>query len=155
MVAIPSILLGTAVLNALGPLVEPLQQAADASSHKAAVGATSGTHSNSAAQNHTTPQVNTTSNPFESVNGPVVETNFPDPAIIQVGDTFYAFATNNKWSNDTIHIQVATSTDYTTWTVTGEDALPAAGAWSDGNRVWAPDVVQVVSHQPDGRVDHV
>ena len=152
MVAIPSILLGSAVLQALGPMIDPLQQAAKGS-HKNVNGGSTGTVQNhgiaqnntAPAVNTTAPQVNTTSNQFATIAGPVVSTNFPDPAIIQVGNTYYSFATSNKWSNDTIHIQVATSTDYTTWTVLNQDALPVPGAWSDGNRVWAPDVVQVVS----------
>lgn len=43
-----------------------------------------------------------------------------------------------------IHVQVATSKDNKTWTFKeGWDALPTVGKWETGNRVWAPDVVQV------------
>lgn len=146
MVAIPSLLLGTAVVQSIGPLVQPLEQAAKA--HKSVT-------SNDAAQNATgsISPVNTTGVDFDTVAGPVVPSNFPDPAIIQVGDIYYAFATSNKWSSDGIHIQVATSTDYSNWTLTGQDALPQPGAWSDGNRVWAPDVVQIVRRDPHCTVE--
>ena len=42
-----------------------------------------------------------------------------------------------------IHVQMATSTDNKTWTVSNQDALPEVGAWQGGARVWAPDVVQL------------
>ena len=72
-------------------------------------------------------------------NGPVITANFPDPAFIDVNGTYYAFATNNGVQN----IQIATSPDFDTWTVTGSDALPTLPSWATGN-VWAPDVTQVV-----------
>ena len=77
-----------------------------------------------------------------SVNGPVIAANFPDPSIIQVGSSWYSFATNNGVHN----VQIATSNDFNTWTVLDQDALPRVGAWSNGQNVWAPDVVQVVRH---------
>ena len=72
-------------------------------------------------------------------NGPVILSNFPDPAFINVGGTYYAFATNNG----VVNVPFATSPDFDTWTVTGKDALPTLPSWGTGN-VWAPDVVQVV-----------
>ena len=72
-------------------------------------------------------------------NGPVITSNFPDPAFINVGGTYYAFATSNGDQN----VQIATSPDFDTWTVTGSDALPTIPSWSTGD-VWAPDVVQLV-----------
>lgn len=71
-------------------------------------------------------------------NGPVITSNFPDPAFINVGGTYYAFATTNGVQN----VQIATSPDFDTWTVTGGDALPTIPSWSTGD-VWAPDVVQL------------
>ena len=73
-------------------------------------------------------------------NGPVITSNFPDPAFIYVDGTYYAFATNNGSKN----VQIATSPDFVTWTVTGSDALPTVPSWGAAP-VWAPDVVQVVS----------
>ena len=72
-------------------------------------------------------------------NGPVIASNFPDPAFIQVGDTFTAFATNDG----TYNIPVATSPDFTTWTLADQDALPTLPAWSVPGRTWAPDVIQI------------
>ncbi len=79
-----------------------------------------------------------------SIAGPVIKDNFPDPSVIQVGSTYYAFATNNGVQ----HIPYASSPDFKSWTVAaGRDALPRVGAWSNGKDVWAPDVVQVVRHR--------
>ena len=87
------------------------------------------------------------SNPFASILGPHISSNFPDPAVIYVDGVSYAFATNNRQpAPDRINIQVATSTDNQTWTlVDGHDALPGLGSWETGAGVWAPDVVQLVS----------
>jgi hypothetical protein len=83
---------------------------------------------------------------FATVLGPVVDLNFPDPTIIYLDGTSYAFATNNRGvGGEMIHVQMATSTDNETWTyLHGQDALPEVGAWATGGRVWAPDVVQLV-----------
>ncbi|WP_305783660.1 family 43 glycosylhydrolase [Symbioplanes lichenis] len=78
---------------------------------------------------------------------PVIDQNFADPDVLQVGRTYYAYATNS----DGRTIKWATSTDLTTWTVQPSDALPTLGAWADtdwsfppggvGDRgVWAPEV---------------
>ena len=85
--------------------------------------------------------------PFATVLGPVVDLNFPDPTIIHLDGTSYAFATNNRGlGGQMVNVQIATSTDNETWTyLHGQDALPTVGAWATGGRVWAPDVVQVVS----------
>ena len=77
-------------------------------------------------------------------NGPVITANFPDPSFINVDGTYYAFATNNGAQN----IQIATSPDFATWTVTGNDALPNLPSWTIAGNVWAPDVVQVVRIPP-------
>ena len=76
-----------------------------------------------------------------TIIGPVIEDNFPDPCVIYSDGTWYAFSTNNGVYN----IPVATSTDFETWTVLDQDALPDAGVWSGGTNVWAPDVIQLVS----------
>lgn len=88
----------------------------------------------------------TRSTSFDTVIGPVVNPNFPDPTIIHIDGTSYAFATNNRGAGGTIiHVQMATSTDNETWTyLQGQDALPVVGAWATGGGVWAPDVIQLV-----------
>lgn len=76
-----------------------------------------------------------------SINGPVIVENFPDPSVIKVGSTYHAFATNNGRQN----IPYASSPDFAHWTVAdGHDALPKVGGWSNGQDIWAPDVLQVV-----------
>ncbi|KAK5107051.1 hypothetical protein LTR62_001901 [Meristemomyces frigidus] len=75
--------------------------------------------------------------------------NFPDPSIIQVSGVWYAFATRTIGSS--IHIQVARSDDFTTWSIlkkadgTQFDALPNLPAWVDKSdpATWAPDVDQL------------
>ncbi|OCT50754.1 glycosyl hydrolase family 43 protein [Cladophialophora carrionii] len=85
------------------------------------------------------------SDPFASIIGPHISSNFPDPAIIYVDGMSYAFATNNRQpAPNHINIQVAVSTDNQTWTLVDQhDALPNLGAWETGAGVWAPDVVQL------------
>ncbi|KAK7515195.1 glycosyl hydrolase [Phyllosticta citriasiana] len=76
-------------------------------------------------------------------SGPVISSNFPDPSIVKVGNTWYSFGTN-LGDQTTPHIQIATSSDFKTWSLTGEDALPTLPAWVSFSKpaVWAPDVIQ-------------
>lgn len=80
---------------------------------------------------------------------PSISTDFPDPAIIQVGDTWWAFATNSNGSN----IQLASSPSFGfdgKWQRhIGRDVLPKLPEWVSKTRsdVWAPSVVQTVSVQ--------
>lgn len=80
-----------------------------------------------------------------SVSGPVISSDFPDPALIQVGSTWYAFASQSVYQNTNIHIQVGTSNDFSTWSLsTGTDALPNLPSWAvNDGQVWAPDVKQI------------
>jgi arabinan endo-1,5-alpha-L-arabinosidase len=68
---------------------------------------------------------------------PVLDADFPDPDVLKVEDTYYAYATNTGAAN----ILVAASNDLVTWTVQG-DALPALPGWAvqDFGYAWAPDV---------------
>ena len=75
-------------------------------------------------------------------NGPVITSNFPDPSLIQVGNTWYAFSTTSGGLN----VPIAKSTDFKTWTVSNIDALPSLGAWAASGNTWAPDVVQLVCY---------
>ena len=87
--------------------------------------------------------------------------NFPDPAILRVGDTYYAYATNTGGS----YLPVMSSTDLQTWVARPaydpgaplnsdryfNDALPYPAGWApdravDGRMkktVWAPGVAQL------------
>jgi beta-xylosidase len=70
---------------------------------------------------------------------PVIDDNFPDPFILHVADTWYAYATGDL----TDDIQVRTSPDLITWT-RGDDALPKLPLWQSTSKglTWAPEVVQ-------------
>jgi len=75
-----------------------------------------------------------------SFTNPVYKHDFPDPHVIRVDDTYYAYSTNTGGTN----IPVLTSTDLVNWDSRG-DALPALPKWAMLNfgNVWAPGVIQV------------
>lgn len=78
-----------------------------------------------------------------SIAGPVISSNFPDPAVIRVREQYYAFSTNS----DGKQVPVASSSGDNKWEVSGMDALPNPGSWATGIDTWAPDVVELVSFQ--------
>lgn len=61
---------------------------------------------------------------------------FPDPAVLRVGDTYYAYATRQG----PLNIQVVTSKELIYWSEP-RNALPAVPDWAQV-RTWAPAVVQ-------------
>ncbi len=69
---------------------------------------------------------------------PVLEQDFPDPDILKVGDTYYAYATQRPGPNQ--NVQIATSKDLKTWEPLEKDPLPELPAWATTGRTWAPDV---------------
>lgn len=74
---------------------------------------------------------------------PSIARDFPDPAIIQGGDGWYAFATRPVDGSQR-NVQWAKASDPEgPWTYIDSDLLPSAGAWQDNKNVWAPDVRQV------------
>ncbi|HEX2910255.1 MAG TPA: glycoside hydrolase family 43 protein [Chloroflexia bacterium] len=74
---------------------------------------------------------------------PVLKEDFPDPYILKVGNTFYAYATNAGGKK----IQVTSSTDLVHWK-TPVEALPVLPPWATINSglVWAPEVTQIGDH---------
>ena len=76
---------------------------------------------------------------------PVLAEDFPDPSIVEVCGTWFAFATSGNWRN----IQVAASSSFTDpqWHLLADaDVLPDPGPWAVNDRnIWAPDVVPLVS----------
>jgi beta-xylosidase len=74
------------------------------------------------------------------LQAPVLDLNFPDPAVLNVDGTFYAFATNGAGQN----VQAARSTDLVEW-ATLPDALPELGPWVQPMRgqVWAPEAIEI------------
>ncbi|MGH2401170.1 MAG: glycoside hydrolase family 43 protein [Candidatus Limnocylindria bacterium] len=67
---------------------------------------------------------------------PVLDRDFPDPGVLVVDGTYYAYATEGGGR----HIQVASSPDLVTWEYLGE-ALPSLPTWSTG-MTWAPEVIE-------------
>jgi len=70
--------------------------------------------------------------------GLVYPFDFPDPSVLDVGGTYYAYATNSAAGN----VQIITSTDLVHWSAVG-DALPHLPAWAAAGATWAPSVLQV------------
>jgi beta-xylosidase len=70
--------------------------------------------------------------------GLVYPFDFPDPAVILVGQTYYAYATNSVGGN----IQIIDSTDLTQWDSVG-NALPNLPAWATSDYTWAPAVAMI------------
>jgi hypothetical protein len=73
--------------------------------------------------------------------GLVYPFDFPDPDVILVGDTYYAYATNSVAGN----IQVISSTDLVNWTPLG-NALPHLPSWAAPDATWAPAVAMLGGH---------
>ncbi|WP_328993416.1 family 43 glycosylhydrolase [Kribbella sp. NBC_01245] len=74
----------------------------------------------------------------------VIAEDFPDPDVIQVGNTWYAYSTNNGRG----HVPVASApAPNGPWTIRG-DAMPGgpSSGWAQAGRTWAPDV----HRNPDG-----
>ncbi|RAL06052.1 glycoside hydrolase family 43 protein [Aspergillus ibericus CBS 121593] len=78
-------------------------------------------------------------------NRPIrVVDDFPDPGLVHVNGTWYAYGTNANVP----HVPVATSPNFTTWTRRqGYDALPILSSWETNVDHYAPDVIQ----REDGR----
>jgi hypothetical protein len=70
--------------------------------------------------------------------GLVYPFDFPDPAVILKGQTYYAYATNSVAGN----IQIIDSSDLSHWTAVG-NALPSLPAWATPNYTWAPAVAMI------------
>jgi hypothetical protein len=67
---------------------------------------------------------------------PVLPYDFADPEVVQVGGTYYGYATNGGGGN----VQLIRSGDLVHWEWLG-DALPALPAWAAPHRTWAPAVL--------------
>jgi beta-xylosidase len=75
-----------------------------------------------------------TPGPNEFAN-PVINRNFPDPDVLKVGDTYYAYATES----DGITVQTAKSTDLINWDLL-DNALIVLPPWVKPGFNWAPEV---------------
>ena len=63
--------------------------------------------------------------------------DFPDPDVIDVGGTYYAYGTNSAGGN----IQIIESNDLSHWKTVG-DALPKPASWTSTGYIWAPGVLR-------------
>lgn len=74
-------------------------------------------------------------------SNPVLDENFPDPAVIRAADGYYyVYATQGDHDGRTVNIQAARSRDLVRWERLG-DALPAKPQWASRTQdFWAPDV---------------
>lgn len=77
---------------------------------------------------------------------PVLDADFPDPAVLKAADGFYyAYATQTERDGRWINLQVARSKDLFAWEHLG-DALPTKPGWASRTQdFWAPHV-----HHADG-----
>jgi beta-xylosidase len=68
--------------------------------------------------------------------------DFPDPSVLRVGSTYYAFATQAPGGHPAI--QRLTSTDGLHWSAPQQpEALMALPAWADDSGTWAPEVTLI------------
>ena len=82
------------------------------------------------------------SSPSPSVPEPVLDENFPDPDVMKVGDTWYAYATQQGEPE----FEPASWPRRRTWSrgsCSTTDPLPKLPAWATPGRTWAPDVSTV------------
>lgn len=79
----------------------------------------------------------------ELFQNPVLRRDFPDPGIIRVDDTYYAYSTNSASRN----VPLAISTNLINWEYKS-DAMPSLPGWAQlgGSYIWAPEVIEI-----DGR----
>ena len=81
--------------------------------------------------------------PSPTFANPVIDADFPDPAILRARDGFYyVYATQTERDGRWINLQVARSRDLVAWELLG-DALPAKPAWASRTQdFWAPHVAE-------------
>ena len=63
--------------------------------------------------------------------------DFPDPSVLLVNGTYWAYATGSAGRN----LQVISSTDLDKWSPP-KDPLPVLPGWASSGRTWAPGVLQ-------------
>ncbi len=83
----------------------------------------------------------TSSHPSATYTNPVLDADFPDPAVLKAPDGFYyAYATQGGADGKMHNVQVARSSDLVSWQHLG-DALPTKPGWASRTQdFWAPHV---------------
>jgi arabinan endo-1,5-alpha-L-arabinosidase len=81
--------------------------------------------------------------PLATYANPVLDADFPDPAVLRAEDGFYyAYATQGERDGRMHNIQVARSSDLVRWDQLA-DALPAKPGWASKTQdFWAPHVAE-------------
>ena len=76
-----------------------------------------------------------------SYANPVLDSDFPDPAVLQAQDgSYFAYATQGEYDGRKLNVQVARSPDLVNWQRLG-DALPVKPGWASKTQdFWAPHV---------------
>lgn len=83
-----------------------------------------------------------TGNPPHASAVSVPADDFPDPVVLRVGSTWYAYATDGDLGN----VQVVRSSDLVTWTnARSGGALPTVPTWGQNDDVWAPGILDTGS----------
>jgi beta-xylosidase len=78
-----------------------------------------------------------TASPISSTfSSPVYAGDFPDPSVLLIQGTYWAYATGSVGRN----LQVMSSTDLHSWT-TPVDPLPTLPRWASPGKTWAPGVL--------------
>lgn len=72
-------------------------------------------------------------------HNPVFSQDFPDPAVLKVGGSYYAYGTTTGWEPPGHEFPILRSNDLAHWEYVG-DALNTPPTWSTGDW-WAPDVI--------------
>ena len=76
-----------------------------------------------------------------ALQNPVLDKDFPDPTVIKIGDSYYAYATQSTVNGSMWNIQVASSTDLQHWEMRG-NALTEKPAWAKTTQdFWAPHML--------------
>ena len=90
----------------------------------------------------THPRLESSSLPGGFYVNPILDSDFPDPAVIHAPDGFYyAYATQTLREGKWINIQLARSADLINWDLLG-DALPEKPDWAQETQdFWAPSVI--------------
>ncbi|HEV2746441.1 MAG TPA: glycoside hydrolase family 43 protein [Allosphingosinicella sp.] len=84
---------------------------------------------------------NPAAGPLASYTNPVLDADFPDPAVLKASDgLYYAYATQGGGKGAMRNVQVARSSDLVRWELLG-DALPSRPGWASKTQdFWAPHV---------------
>jgi arabinan endo-1,5-alpha-L-arabinosidase len=90
----------------------------------------------------THPRLESSSLPGGFYVNPILDSDFPDPAVIHAPDgSYYAYATQTLREGRWINIQLARSADLINWDLLG-DALPEKPDWAQETQdFWAPSVI--------------